>query len=227
MSASDIPGGPDRPGSEGAGSQEPTQDFQRAVNRLESAVQDFVSAAGTTVSDRASGLVEDAAQRLEREIGSRRRRRSARRRYRRERFLSRYDYGYRTRRLYRDTDRQRVGGVCAGLARYFGVEVWVVRCLAVSGVIFMGSIVVPAYLIAWIVLEPAPGADTPFTPVSGNGDRAFNSPAPELGPTLSPRRSLRDTQADLDQLELKLRRMETHVTSGRYELQRELNRIDT
>ena len=44
---------------------------------------------------------------------------------------------------------------------------------------------------------------------------------------ISPRRNLRDAQADLDQLELKLRRMETHVTSGQYELQRELNRIDT
>jgi hypothetical protein len=40
------------------------------------------------------------------------------------------------------------------------------------------------------------------------------------------RRSLRGVQADLDQLELKLRRMESHVTSGQFELHRELKRID-
>jgi hypothetical protein len=33
-------------------------------------------------------------------------------------------------------------------------------------------------------------------------------------------------KADLTEVELRLRRMETHVTSGRYELQRELHRID-
>jgi hypothetical protein len=34
-------------------------------------------------------------------------------------------------------------------------------------------------------------------------------------------------QADLAEAELKLRRMETHVTSGQYELQRELNKLES
>jgi hypothetical protein len=100
--------------------------------------------------------------------------------------------------------------------------------MALTGLIFMGSIVVPAYLIAWVVLEKVPRVDDGLDRASrGDGDREYASPAPELGPRFSPRRNLRDAQADLDQLELKLRRMETHVTSGQYELQRELNRIDT
>jgi hypothetical protein len=33
-------------------------------------------------------------------------------------------------------------------------------------------------------------------------------------------------QADLTEVELRLRRIEAHVTSGRYELQRELHAID-
>ena len=33
-------------------------------------------------------------------------------------------------------------------------------------------------------------------------------------------------QYAMDQIELKLRRMETHVTSGQYELQRELKKLD-
>lgn len=202
------------------------------MNRLEDAVQQFVSSTGEKVSDRAMGFVEDAAERLEREVSDRRRRHSGRRRSRRK-HSSRsrngsFSSGYRTRRLYRDPRRGKIGGVCAGLARYFGLETWVVRCIALTGLIFMGSIVVPAYLIAWVVLEKVPRVDDGLDRASrGNGDREYASPAPELGPRFSPRRNLRDAQADLDQLELKLRRMETHVTSGQYELQRELNRIDT
>ena len=44
---------------------------------------------------------------------------------------------------------------------------------------------------------------------------------------IDPRRSLKYVQADLQEVELRLRRMETHVTSGQYELQRELNRIES
>jgi phage shock protein C len=134
---------------------------------------------------------------------------------------------YRTRKLYRDVRHQRIAGVCAGIARYFGMEAWVVRCIAVTGLIFMSQIVVPAYLIAWWVIEPAPnGERAPDAEPSGT-KQDHSSPAPELGPQLSPRRSLRDVQWSLDQIELKLRRMETHVTSGQYELQRELKKIDT
>ena len=49
---------------------------------------------------------------------------------------------------------------------------------------------------------------------------------PELHAELSPRRNLRNVQTDLREVELRLRRMETHVTSGQYELQRELHKID-
>ena len=52
-------------------------------------------------------------------------------------------------------------------------------------------------------------------------DRKFSST------TDNPRRNLRNVQADLQEVELRLRRMETHVTSGQYELQRELHRIET
>ena len=208
------------------------KDFQDAVNRLEEAVQQFASTTGETVTDRAMGFVEEAAERLEREASNRHRRHSHRRRSRR-RYSSRspngsFSSGYRTRRLYRDPRRAKLGGVCAGVARYFGVDIWLARCLALTGLIFMGQIVVPAYLIAWVVLDKAPRVEEGLDRASRGGEeRKYTSPAPELGPRFSPRRNLRDTQADLDQLELKLRRMETHVTSGQYELQRELNQIDT
>lgn len=137
----------------------------------------------------------------------------------------------RTRRLYRDPERGRLGGVCAGIAAYYGVEPWVVRLLAVTGLLFFPSIVFPAYWIAYFLLDKMPAAGDMSAASSardgGHGRRSNHaSPAPELGPRLSPRNSLRNLQADLSEVELRLRRMEHHVTSGQYELQRELNKID-
>jgi phage shock protein C len=226
-------------------------EFQRSVERLEKAVQGFVAATNEHVTNRAAEFVDDTAERLERELRSRRgqrdddgarydSKRSRRERYREARWERRSRRrearwqsaagtpGYRTTRLYQDKRRQKVSGVCAGIARYFGVEVWVVRGIAITGLIFMPSVVVPAYFIAAWVLPKAPDGKSPLdndTP-SDKSRTDHSSPVPELGAQLSPRRSLRGVQADLDQLELKLRRMESHVTSGQFELQRELKRID-
>jgi hypothetical protein len=91
----------------------------------------------------------------------------------------------------------------------------------------MPQIVIPAYIVAAFVLPKAPTDETLKEDAVVEKNRTdHSSPAPELGARLSPRRSLRGVQADLDQIELKLRRMESHVTSGQFELQRELKRID-
>ena len=168
-------------------------------------------------------------------------RRRARREYRRQRRQRRHtrhweaitinDPGYRTSRLYRDTRNQRISGVCAGIARYFGVEIWVVRVIAITGLIFMSQVVVPAYIIARIVLPTIPDSEALALESSESGASIgaadHTAALPELGPRLSPRGSLLNVQSELDQLELKLRLMESHVTSGQYELQRELRKIDT
>ncbi len=130
-----------------------------------------------------------------------------------------------SRKLYRNPERARIAGVCAGIATYFGAEVWVVRCVAVTGLIFIPSIVFPAYWILYFLLSPPPDRDAR----DGGGDSPreedHTSPAPELGPQLSPRRSLRTLRETLTQAELRLRRIESHVTSGQYELQKELNKL--
>lgn len=142
-----------------------------------------------------------------------------------------------SRRLYLDPSRRRIAGVCAGIARYYGVEPWVVRLLAITALLFLPGIVFPAYWVAYFVMERPPGSRGHWRrrPWHGSAYRAhrarrrdvYSSPAPEFGPRFSPRRGLRDIQADLSEIELRLRRMEAHVTSGRYELQRELHKIDT
>jgi phage shock protein C len=114
-------------------------------------------------------------------------------------------------------------GVCAGLARYYGVENWVIRCIAVTGLLFLPSIVFPAYWVAYFVLDvpPQEGGSR-----RNSTRRDTPSELPELGPNIAPRQSLRNVAADLTEVELRLRRMESHVTSGQYELQKELNKID-
>jgi phage shock protein PspC (stress-responsive transcriptional regulator) len=58
-----------------------------------------------------------------------------------------------TRRLTRSRNKGTIGGVCAGLADYFGVDVVLVRLLWVLGSI-VGAIIfgVIAYVAAWIIM---------------------------------------------------------------------------
>lgn len=59
------------------------------------------------------------------------------------------------RKLYRDTDDQKVGGVCSGLARYFNVDPLLVRIAFVALTLMAGGAIV-AYLLLWWLADPAP-----------------------------------------------------------------------
>jgi phage shock protein PspC (stress-responsive transcriptional regulator) len=56
-------------------------------------------------------------------------------------------------RMYRDTDHRVIGGVCAGMAAYWDIELWLVR-LIFFGLAMMG-VGVLIYLILYIVLPEA------------------------------------------------------------------------
>ena len=122
-------------------------------------------------------------------------------------------------------ETSKIAGVCSGIAEYYGVEPWVVRCIALTGLIFMPSITFLGYWILYFVMDDPPSEEdeekSPEPP-----RRRHSAEAPELGTRLSPRRSVRTVRAQLAQAELRLRRMEHHVTSGQYELHREFNRIE-
>ena len=228
----------------------------KAEQRLKRAVEDMVA----EQVDGAAAYVEGAAERVKNKAG---RHRSQPGRVRRDDADGwdgpAWNAWPGSGELMRDPERGKIGGVCAGLASYFGVETWVVRLIAVTGLIFLPSVVFPAYWIAFFVMDKPGGRrrarrqrrrrqrdqarggqsfpnekqdvqaafeqwdGRPPEPRGGSGDASL---APELGHRLSPRRSLRHVRADFDQIELRLRRIETHITSGRYELQRELSRIE-
>lgn len=62
-------------------------------------------------------------------------------------------------RLYRSRSNVIIGGVCAGIAEYFGVDPTVVR-LAWAALIFLAGTGVVAYLIAWLVIPNEPEFDS-------------------------------------------------------------------
>ncbi|HSX07799.1 MAG TPA: PspC domain-containing protein [Candidatus Saccharimonadales bacterium] len=57
-------------------------------------------------------------------------------------------------RLFRDTDNAMIGGVAAGLAAYFGIEVAIVRLLFVL-LVFLGGGGFILYLLLFLVIPPA------------------------------------------------------------------------
>lgn len=58
-------------------------------------------------------------------------------------------------RLFRDTDDKVIGGVCSGLAAYFGIHdtVWVRIAFVILSTVFGSSFVV--YLVLWAIVPPA------------------------------------------------------------------------
>ena len=56
-------------------------------------------------------------------------------------------------RMYRDTDHRVIGGVCAGMAAYWDIELWVVRLIFFA--LAMMGIGILIYLILYIVLPEA------------------------------------------------------------------------
>lgn len=208
MSESNEPRRPDQPASD-------SERIADAMARLERAVNDLASAAG----DRAADYVERATDRLREESAYRPQRPHRPRFHDRQREPAwLWSDRPRSAKLYRDADNGKVFGVCAGIANYYGMETWVVRCIAVTGLIFLTGVVFVAYLVAALILDKNPGEDiAQVRERTAGGQRRRQH--------LHPAERLRDARASLEELELRLRRMETHVTSGRYELQRELAKI--
>jgi len=56
-------------------------------------------------------------------------------------------------RMYRDTDHRAIGGVCAGIAAYWNLEIWIVRLIFFA--LAMMGVGILIYLILYIVLPEA------------------------------------------------------------------------
>lgn len=118
------------------------------------------------------------------------------------------------RRFYRNADKAMLGGVCAGIADYFGFNLCVTRLLAVIAFITM-PLTILGYL-ALVLLAPSSSTKERARPVDPEFHRALRS---------SPSQTMSDVRSRFRSLDRRLARLEKYVTSSRYQLDREFDRL--
>lgn len=226
---------------------EPDEDrLKRAVARLEQAMAEVAAIAG----ERAAAHVEAAARRWispapgSGEGNAAAGRSAAEEPARQPEWL--WSDHPRTAKLRRDDERGKLFGVCAGIAGYFGLETWVVRCLAIVAVILFNWVAVVGYVVAVFVMDKAPADGAvprrgrgrrrgrryryryrygPYGRPEQAGDRHGQQGGGQDADA-RPRERLAAVQGRFGQLESRLRRLESEVTSGQFDLHRELVKMD-
>lgn len=139
-------------------------------------------------------------------------------------FSSTDDYRVRRRRLLRDPHNGVILGICTGLANYLGVEPWIVRAVTVLLAFFAPGIVIPAYLIAYFVLDDRDLEDAIEDNHTSRRIRRLR-PRKRRSEEPSSKQDLGGLRRRFDKLENRLRRMEHFVTSGRYEFEKEFRKL--
>jgi len=115
-------------------------------------------------------------------------------------------------RLYRNKDRGLIGGVCAGISDWLGLNLTALRVIVVVLAIPFTPVILIGYVLLWILL--------PKRPVNLYRDPKEEAFWKEV------RRSPTDTVSGLNrrfrELDGRLQRMETWLTSSEYRIDREL-----
>lgn len=115
-------------------------------------------------------------------------------------------------RLYRNKDRGLIGGVCAGISDWLGLNLTALRVIVVILAIPFTPVILIGYVALWILL--------PKRPINLYRDPKEEAFWKEV------RRSPTDTVSGLNrrfrELDGRLQRMETWLTSSEYRIDREL-----
>jgi phage shock protein C len=108
-----------------------------------------------------------------------------------------------------------IGGVCAGLADYFGFNLKATRVLAVVSLIMAMPITLLAYFGA-VLLIPASPDDSRRSVHDEDFRRAMRS---------APAQTLGDVRRRYQSLDRRLARLERYVTSSRFNLDQEFRKL--
>ncbi len=120
----------------------------------------------------------------------------------------------RPRAFYRRADNAMLGGVCAGVANYFGFNLRVTRFLALIAFFVAMPMAVIAYLvIVFLVPARAIGNEAPGASKFGRYRR------------VSPEQMASEVQSRTRSLDRRLARLEKYITSRRYELDEEFRNL--
>ncbi|SDG72967.1 phage shock protein C (PspC) family protein [Vibrio xiamenensis] len=124
--------------------------------------------------------------------------------------------------LYRDPVNGKIAGVCAGLANYFGMEVWVVRILVISAFLLGGSfLVVLVYFAMTLMLEKTP--QNYRDNVQSTREHTLKNKPWQSGQGVS--ELLATLERDFGSIENKIKNMEAYVTSESFKVNREFKNL--
>lgn len=127
-----------------------------------------------------------------------------------------------SRELYRDPINGKLSGVCAGLANYFGLEVWLVRIMFISAALLGGSfLVILAYLAMTFMIEKQPRHYV--DELKSKQEHTLKQKPWEQGQT--PEFLLNTLESDFEKIERDVRNIEAYVTSDTFKVNREFKNM--
>lgn len=124
--------------------------------------------------------------------------------------------------FYRIPEQGKIAGVCAGIAERFNMEVWLVRVCVVSAFFLGGSgFVFLMYIAAWFMLDKKPLS----APNIGGLDHSVSVKSKVWQQGQPPRQAFREVKTQFRQIELRLRNVESFVTSKEFDLARQIDSL--
>lgn len=118
--------------------------------------------------------------------------------------------------LYRDRKNGKIAGVCAGIADYFSWDVSIVRVVTVVAAISFPAVTLPLYAVGALFLNVKP-SDLYEDEDEEAYWRRYRK---------SPRNTMGEARRRFRHLDKKLRKMEAYVTSRKFNLDREFEKLD-
>ena len=119
------------------------------------------------------------------------------------------------RRFYRNRDKALLGGVCAGLADYFGFNLRVTRILAFIAFLMAMPLTLLIYF-GTVLLIPSESATYANSEYDPEFRRAVRS---------APAETVSDVRRRFQSLDSRLAKLERYVTSSRFDLDQEFKKL--
>ncbi len=124
--------------------------------------------------------------------------------------------------LYRYPRQGRIAGVCAGIANYLEIKTFWVRLATLGSLFLFGPFTLLGYIVCWVAFDVDPNepACTGRRAEFGTDESAHSAPE-----SMRPRYDEAQCTEVFRILELRLREIEAYMTSKRFRLHCEINRI--
>ncbi len=142
------------------------------------------------------------------------------------------DQTYTPRAFYRSADRAVLGGVCAGVADYFGFNLCVLRFLAIIAFVCAMPMAVIAYLAAVFLIPARTGTGQERAPRprrKTRRERKFERKQARREARqqeyAAPNEAAIEVRTKCQSLDKRLAKLEKYITSSRYQLDREIRNL--